>query len=187
MGMRNSKVLVGGTLIMEKKIDRYESMNKLKKNGGFSLVELIVVVLIMAIIATALTLAVTNYVARAKRSSDANTAGELKSAMEMAIMDGMTGASNAAYEIANGDIYLELVTDEDMTPSTGASSVLSDDDLELLSKLIKSTVGDGPIYSKVHPKEYFKVVVSRNVSGNIEIDVTITNHSSEHPLTDYTY
>ena len=175
---------------MEKKIDRYESMNKLKKNEGFSLVELIVVVLIMAIIATALTLAVTKYVARAKRSSDANTAGELKSAMEMAIMDGMTGASNAAYEIANGNIYLELVTDEDMefTESSGASSVLSDDELEMLSKLVKSTVGDGPIYSKVHPKEYFKVVVSRNVvSGNIEIDVTFSGHSSEHPLTDYTY
>ncbi len=175
---------------MKKKIDRYESMKILKKNEGFSLVELIVVVLIMAIIATALTLAVTKYVSRAKRSSDANTAGELKSAMEMAIMDGMTGASNAAYELAKGDIYLELVTDEDMefTESTGASSVLSNDELEMLSKLVKSTVGDGPIYSKVHPKEYFKVVVSRDVvSGNIEIEVTFSGHSSEHPLTDYTY
>ncbi|MCR5638534.1 MAG: prepilin-type N-terminal cleavage/methylation domain-containing protein, partial [Lachnospiraceae bacterium] len=42
-----------------------------KNNKGFSLVELIVVVLIMAIIATALTLAVTKYVAKSKRSSDA--------------------------------------------------------------------------------------------------------------------
>ena len=172
---------------MKKKIDRYESMKILKKNEGFSLVELIVVVLIMAIIATALTLAVTKYVSRAKRSSDANTAGELKSAMEMAIMDGMTGASNAAYEIANGDIYLELVTDDDMEFENGASGVLSNDELEMLSKLVKSTVGDGPIYSKVHPKEYFKVIVKRNISGNVEIDVTITNHDSEHPLTDYTY
>ncbi len=174
---------------MKNEKDRYEDMKISKKNKGFSLVELIIVVLIMAIIATALTLAVTKYVARAKRSSDANTAGELKSSMEMAIMDGMTGASNAAYEIANGNIYLELVTDEDMefTKSTSASSVLSDDELEMLSKLVKNTVGDGPIYSKVHPQEYFKVVVSRNVSGNLEIDVTITNHSSEHPLTDYTY
>ena len=185
--MKDSKVLGGGTWIMKKKIDRYESMKILKKNEGFSLVELIVVVFIMAIIATALTLAVTKYVARAKRSSDANTAGELKSAMEMAIMDGMTGASNAAYVIASGDIYLELVTDDDMELENGASSVLSDDDLDTLSKLMKNTVGDGPVYSKVHPKGYFKVTVQRNASGNIEIDVTITNYPSEHPLTDYTY
>ena len=185
--MKVSKVLGGGTWIMKKKIDRYESMKILKKNEGFSLVELIVVVLIMAIIATALTLAVTKYVSRAKRSSDANTAGELKSAMEMAIMDGMTGASNAAYEIASGDIFLELVTDDDMEFENGAGGVLSDDDLEILSNLIKNTAGEGPIYSKVHPKEYFKVTVQRNASGNIEIDVTITNYPSEHPLTDYTY
>ncbi|MCR4904426.1 MAG: prepilin-type N-terminal cleavage/methylation domain-containing protein, partial [Butyrivibrio sp.] len=38
-----------------------------KNNKGFSLVELIVVVLIMAIIATALTLAVTKYVSKSKR------------------------------------------------------------------------------------------------------------------------
>ena len=55
---------------MKKKIDRYESMKILKKNEGFSLVELIVVVLIMAIIATALTLAVTKYVARANYQSE---------------------------------------------------------------------------------------------------------------------
>jgi prepilin-type N-terminal cleavage/methylation domain-containing protein len=55
---------------MKKKIDRYESMKILKKNEGFSLVELIVVVLIMAIIATALTLAVTKYVARANYPSE---------------------------------------------------------------------------------------------------------------------
>ena len=77
-----------------------------KNNKGFSLVELIVVVLIMAIIATALTLAVTKYVAKAKRSSDANTAGELRSATEMALMDVMTSASNSAYEIETGNIYL---------------------------------------------------------------------------------
>ena len=174
---------------MEKKIDRYESMNKLKKNEGFSLVELIVVVLIMAIIATALTLAVTKYVAKAKRSSDANTAGELKSAMEMAIMDGMTGASNAAYEIALGDIYLELVTDDDMEfeNAAGAVSGLSDDDLDALSGLVKSTLGDGPIKSKVYPNEYFKIIVQRNVTGNVEILVTITNHESIYPIRDYTY
>ena len=58
-----------------------------KNNKGFSLVELIVVVLIMAIIATALTLAVTKYIAKSKRSADANTAGELVTAIQTAVTD----------------------------------------------------------------------------------------------------
>lgn len=159
-----------------------------KNNKGFSLVELIVVVLIMAIIATALTLAVTKYVAKAKRSSDANTAGELRSATEMALMDVMTSASNSAYEIETGNIYLEFTTDAmEFKEGSGSSSVLTDDELTILTKLMKNTIGNNEIHSKVYPKEYFKVIVKRNVSGNIDIEVTITNHESEHPLTDYTY
>ena len=168
---------------MEKKIDRYESMNKHKKNGGFSLVELIVVVLIMAIIATALTLAVTKYVARAKRSSDANTAGELKSAMEMAMMDMMTGASNAAIELPSGTVVLEYDTSDMKFDS---SSSLAASDLTILEGLLKNTLGDGPIYSKVHPSESFVVKVEKTVKDTVEIKVTYSVHSTDNPF-DFTY
>jgi len=168
---------------MEKKIDRYEIMNKHKKNGGFSLVELIVVVLIMAIIATALTLAVTKYVARAKRSSDVNTAGELKSAMEMAIMDVMTGASNAAIELPSGTVVLEYDTSDMKFDS---SSSLAASDLTILEGLLKNTLGDGPIYSKVHPSESFVVKVEKTVKDTVEIKVTYSVHSTDNPF-DFTY
>ncbi|MCR5639645.1 MAG: type II secretion system GspH family protein, partial [Lachnospiraceae bacterium] len=78
-----------------------------KNNKGFSLVELIVVVLIMAIIATALTLAVTKYVAKSKRSSDANTAGELITAIQTAVTD---------YEMGTGTL-----TGQTVTVDTGAA------------------------------------------------------------------
>jgi type IV pilus assembly protein PilA len=78
-----------------------------KNNKGFSLVELIVVVLIMAIIATALTLAVTKYVAKSKRSSDANTAGELKTAAETAVTDYITSVD----ALSAGTITIKGVAD----------------------------------------------------------------------------
>ena len=168
---------------MKKRIDRYEDMKMLKKNEGFSLVELIVVVLIMAIIATALTLAVTKYVARAKRSSDANTAGELKSAMEMAMMDMMTGASNAAIELPSGTVVLEYDTSDMKFDS---SSSLAASDLTILEGLLKNTLGDGPIYSKVHPSESFVVKVEKTVKDTVEIKVTYSVHSTDNPF-DFTY
>ena len=59
---------------------------KLRKNQkGLSLVELIVAVLIIAVLATAVTLAVTKYVAKSKRVSDAHTAAELRDAATIAL------------------------------------------------------------------------------------------------------
>ncbi len=168
---------------MKKRIDRYEVLNKVKKNEGFSLVELIVVVLIMAIIATALTLAVTKYVARAKRASDINTAGELKSAMEMAIMDMMTGASNTAVELPTGSVVLAYDTKNMQFDS---SSSLPTADLTILEGLLKNTLGDGPIYSKVHPSESFVVKVVKTVKDTVEIKVTYSVHSTDNPF-DFTY
>jgi len=167
---------------MEKKIDRYKSMNKLKKNEGFSLVELIVVVLIMAIIATALTLAVTKYVAKAKRSSDVNTAGELKSAMEMALMDGMTGASNAIFEIPDGDIYLKFTTDTMSFSQVSGATI----DTSTLTALAQSALGSNPIKSKVYPNEYFVLTLEKTNDESVEIKCTYTVHSTINPF-DYTY
>ncbi|MBR6537168.1 MAG: type II secretion system protein [Lachnospiraceae bacterium] len=61
-------------------------LNK-KNNKGFSLVELIVVVLIMGIIAVALAPQVMKWVDKAKTNSDANTAKDIKSALQIAVAD----------------------------------------------------------------------------------------------------
>lgn len=58
-----------------------------KNNKGFSLVELIVVVLIMGIIAVALAPQVMKWVQKARDNGDANTAKDLKSAFNTAIAD----------------------------------------------------------------------------------------------------
>ncbi len=63
-------------------------MKTLKKNNkGFSLVELIVVILIMAIIAVALAPQVMKWVNESKISTDINNKANLKSAMDAAVAD----------------------------------------------------------------------------------------------------
>ena len=61
-------------------------LNK-KNNKGFSLVELIVVILIMAIIAVALAPQVMKWVGRSSESTDENNTATIKSAVSTAVAD----------------------------------------------------------------------------------------------------
>lgn len=66
----------------------FRLMEKARKNNkGFSLVELIVVVLIIAIIAVALAPQVVKYVGQSRTNVDKNNAATIKSAVQVAVAD----------------------------------------------------------------------------------------------------
>lgn len=77
-----------------------------KNNKGFSLVELIVVVLIMAIIAVALAPQITKWVENSRQAKDMQTIDSLVSACQLAhTQSGLTGETRT-YNIDDGNLAL---------------------------------------------------------------------------------
>lgn len=77
----------------------------MKKNKGFSLVELIIVIAIMAILAAAIAPALIRYIDKSRRADDVTAAGSINSAMSAAL------ANESAYDevmgVSDGDIILQ--------------------------------------------------------------------------------
>lgn len=76
-----------------------------KNNKGFSLVELIIVIAIMAILAGALAPALIKYINKSRRSTDVQNADSLRTALQTALSDpdaaDATSANNTALQAAS--------------------------------------------------------------------------------------
>lgn len=90
-------------------------MRNLKKNGGFTLVELIVVIAILAILAGVAVPAYSGYISKANQSNDTTLAAEIENALTLAYYDGtlQPGASVVVYYGDAADTTLNVVTDAD--------------------------------------------------------------------------
>ena len=104
--------------------------NMKKNNKGFSLVELIVVVLIMGIIAVALAPQVMKWVGTARENSDENTAKDIKSAVQVALAEWQqtnsvpTSGDNAKY-LVNGGTALSITKDWGTNPNELSATITS--------------------------------------------------------------
>jgi len=146
-----------------------------KNNKGFSLVELIVVILIMAIIAVALAPQVMKWVDKSKVNTDINNRANLKSSMDAAVADYFSqGGSfktgkNITFTVQDGkpsgwedaDIFDDAITESDDISKfrNAVNDVINESWPEF-----KST-DNGSFSVTIDSKGVVKVYVNNGVSG----------------------
>ena len=79
-------------------------MNMIKKNGGFTLVELIVVIAILAILAGVAVPAYSGYIAKANQAADIVTCDAIKTAVFAAYAEEGAAAMPASITVADGSL-----------------------------------------------------------------------------------
>ncbi len=166
-------------------------------HSGFSLVELIVTVLIMAIIAVALAPQVVKWIDNSRLASDVKTRDDIKDACALALTDtdafnrvkdggyvitvtkDSTGATSYVYDDSTG---------HDITPNTSDAfwhSLLETEGCSSFSDFedkfkLKSTVSEGSIILKVKVYESgHTIAVLSGITGNDDIEVVTDVEPSE--------
>lgn len=138
-----------------------------KNNKGFSLVELIVVILIMAIIAVALAPQVMKWVGESSKSTDANNMATIKSAVSAAVADFQGDGKKleaATFYVVEGG--LKDSTDVKKDPASPKAD-LRDYILEVMN-------GDFPAVKDSANGKVFKIEITATGSVKVSYDNTVS-------------
>lgn len=104
-----------------------------KTNKGFSLVELIIVIAIMAILAAAIAPALIRYIDKSRRADDVTAAGTLLTAVQTALADEDCYSEIAAVKPSSGSQIIVKVTSPKNVSAVGTN----------LESEISSSIGSG--------------------------------------------
>lgn len=134
-------------------------MNQKKLNNkGFSLVELIIVIAIMAVLVAVLAPQYIKYVEKSRVQVDESAVGEAIRATELAITD-ITVYDKLPTTVITGKTYVATVTITDGTTITST--------VDELAAEVKNTVGDSiTMKSKTHDGETYTIEVNYDSTNN---------------------
>lgn len=134
--------------------------DKKKNNKGFTLVELVVVVAILAILVGLLAPQYTKYVERAKQSADANALENMVRAVELEATDPVTKLVPGTYVIKMDKIGAVTVTDN--------SYPTNKDSKAAIETAIKNALGDEALNTTLKSKTWSEEGIG--ISATITID-----------------
>ena len=151
---------------MKKKIQKYLSGER----EGFSLVELIIVIAIMAILIGVIALAVIPYLARSRESKDLQALGAVSSALASAVAN--------VQATQNGDFKYDGTT----SAGTDEKDKVNNEMVKLLgsgsTKL--SYASDAEIWCKYNVSSNTIVVYAKGSDGNVvTLDTNVTGYSDQ--------
>lgn len=168
-------------MIIRRRKDMKKFLAGKKDNKGFSLVELIVVILIMGIIAVALAPQVMKWVGKSAESTDESNAATIKSAVQAAVTDfvaqgqPLTENTTLQYYVMDGGIIKAGETvDNKVTVNTP-----SKDDVLELEQIIANTLGDFPPV-KSDSSKCFVITIHciDKVSATVDITKDVINYKT---------
>ena len=135
----------------------------MKNEKGFSLIELIIVIGIMAVIVAAIVPNLTKYLKKSQMQADANNKDEIKKVIERAC--GQIGAQvaepilNQWISFEEGSVYYD----------TSKISVYDENGAQNFAGFVASEISKIPKTKMTN--EYFKVKITKNVQGIYEVEV----------------
>lgn len=146
-------------------------MKKTTDNKGFSLIELIIVIAIMAVLVAIIAPNLTKYLGSSKKNTDLKNADEIAATLKTCITDYEMDPANGSLLAKNDSTGMTLVWDGSTCAGTGSSNTNAS-----FTGLVDAAIDPTKPKSK-EANSYGRAVITTDANGTYKILVTIGNES----------